>query len=246
MPEALLGRCGFEDCNIPVAGKSEWGMDTLTRKMKGHVSLLSTFMQSLTQGQMYVDAGSNFYLQTFEPDDATPVATVTLVYKGLRYGTPIPDVQSSVVSSVGSTSADYSAENSGKGRIYKTIPLWHFSYVEPTGFEEDVENGSRKVYTTGATMEFNYKAAETKYRYVQSGRPTGARYSVTDIVADPSFRRVRIVTSDGSIYGIERQVFFGLTPVASPTVVSFSSKNVIGTPFYECEDVIRLEYGNAA
>jgi hypothetical protein len=105
-----------------------------------------------------------------------------------------------------------------------------------------VGTGVRTRYTTGATMQFTYRAAQTRYRYISTGSPSGPRY--TGLAIDPPapiLDQVHIVLSDGFVYGRERIDDFGLAPVARDRVVSFSSQHVIGSPFFECEDVVRRQ-----
>lgn len=248
MAQALLGNCGFADVTFPVAGKSEWGMDTLQRRLSGHVSLLEAFMATLMQGQIYVSNGNNFYLQSWESDDSTPVATVTLNYKGLRGGTPIPDIQRQVVSAVGRVSADYSDETGGLGRAYRKDLLWAIGDTVPgPGSFGTTAAYERQRYTTGAVMEFTYKAMQTTYRYIKTGQPVGPQYSTVGVSYTQVPEDVRIITADGSIYGqIGWQQFFDLFPVQTQRVVSFEAKQVLGSPYWECEDVIRLELGDPA
>lgn len=245
MSLALLGNCGFEEAAIPLKGKSEWGLDTLTRKMKGARSLAKAFIATLAQGQAF----EGYNLQTWEADDDPQVAIITLNYKGLQTGgTPAPDVRRQVVSAAGQTSKDFSGENDGKGRIYKKVPIWAYHYAAPepgTGAFADMVVGQRDVYTTGATMEFNYKAMEAEFRYVTIGDLAIPQHSTVETAFTPFPITARIVTSDGAKYGLERMASLELTPVTIDRVVAFESRHVIGTPFYECTDVVRRELGNA-
>lgn len=244
MALATLGRAGFEDSTIPVAGKSEWGMDTLMRRMTGYIGNLEAYLATLSQGLTYNFLGTLFYLQSWQPDDSTPVATVQLNYKGLRGGTPVPDVQREIVAAKGNISRDYTEENDGKGRPYRKEVLWRFQYVTPSGAEFDDEQiGERDVYAAGATMEFTYKAVETRYRYVRVGEPSGPRYHTVGINYTQTIEDARITTSDGAVFGYDRALFFNLVPVQIQRDVGFTSHHVIGSPFWECEDSVRLELG---
>lgn len=242
---SALGRTTFEDASIPVPGKSEFGMDTLTRKMTGYVGDLVAFIASLHQGDTFNFNGILFYLQTWNPDDATPVSTVTLGYKGLASGgTPTPDVQTEIVSATGSTSSSFSDENAGLGRAYRQDLLWTLTNAIPSDSLDSgiVGTGKRTRYTTGATMQFTYAAVQSRYRYVRVGKPNGPIYTNIDIPAPPILLdQVRIVLSDGAVYGREKITEFELHPVGKARVISFSSSHVIGSPFWECEDVVRYQ-----
>lgn len=241
MSIALLGDGTFQDVMTPAKGKSEWGMDTLTRKMSGARSLLEAFIATLAQGQIF----QGYYLQTWEPDENPQVAIMTLVYKGLlNGGTPIPDVESEVVPAVGSCSKNYSTENSGKGRIYKNN-VWRSFLQLDTGAQTEVENGSLPVYTTGAIMEFTFDAVQSSFRYIHVGKPNGPQFTAPDIPFNPVIRRKKIITSDGSVYGNNAPSSLAdLVPVQINRVLGFNSKHVIGTPYYECTDVVRAELGD--
>lgn len=232
MSVAILGRGTFEDLYLPVKGKSEWGMDTLTRKMSGARSLLEAFIATLRQGDGY----QGYYLQTWEPDDNPDVATITLNYKGLLPGgTPLPDIQSEIVTASGTMSKDYTAENEGKGRQYRKQLLFG---EEPRQLQD--------VYTTGATMEFVYRAAQSTYRYIRQGAPANPFYSAVAIVYTPVIEKARITTADGSIYGIDRQAFFELNPSQRNKLIGFVTRRVIGTPYSECQDTVRVELHDPA
>jgi hypothetical protein len=242
MSLAILGRATFEDLYEPAKGKSEWGMDTLTRKMSGARSLLDAFIATLAQGQIF----EGYYLQTWEPDDNPDIATVTLNYKGLlTNGTPVPDAQTEIVLSKGVRSADYSSENDGKGRLYATGVLGQFGTATPgPGEYGTMVQWTFQKFCTSAVMEFTYRTAQTRYRYISIGRSSAPRYSTVNFPFDPQIINRRIVTSDGSTFGADFEVRFGLTPVENEQVVSYSSRQVIGTPFFECEDTVRIELGN--
>lgn len=249
MSLATLGNCGFDDVFTPAKGKTEWGMDSLTRRMVGARSLLEAFLATLAQGQVYppnATPGTGYFLQSWEPDDNSQVATVTLNYKGLEPGgTPEPIAKSEVSPAAGAISKNYTSENSGLGRLYKTVPLWKYQFIAPTGITVDEVVSTRPVYTTGATMEFTYDAVQTVYRYISVGKPIAPRYYVVDIPRIPVVKKSRISTADGSIYGTNAPVALttDLTPIVLNRVVGFSSEPVIGSPYYECQDVVRRELG---
>lgn len=240
MSVAILGRGTFEDLYSPLKGKSEWGMDTLTRRVSGARALAEAYIAGLTQG----DFRQGYYLQTWEPDDNPNVATITLNYKGLLTGgTPVPDIETEIVTTTGTTTNDYSTENDGAGRLYGKQVIAQILDTVPGGFgttAEFIKNG----YAVGATMQFNYKAIQARIRYINVGEPSGPQYTAIGVHFDPSFDNARIVTSDGATFGIDRMTFFELEPQQlPPRIISFNSKHVIGTPWWEAEEILRLELG---
>lgn len=228
---SALGSTNFLDASVPVPGKSEFGMDTLVRRMTGYVGGLVDFIASLNQGDTYLFGEIVFYLQSWQPDDATPISTVTLNYKGLKPGgTPEPDIETEIVASTGGTSADFSALNGGIGIAYRKEP-----FGEPPGTID--------IYTTGATLEFTYDAAQSTYRYITTGKPGGPQYEHIDIDFVPTIKTGRMRVANGEIYGVNgpEDVFSPLEPVPEERVVGFNSKHVIGSPFWECTDIVRME-----
>lgn len=243
MAIATLGRTGFEDSTIPVPGKSEFGMDTLTRKMVGVVSGLEAYVASLNQGATYVFNGVVFYLQSWMSDDATPIASVTLSYKGLKTdGTPIPDIQTDIASAVGRITKSYLHANGGLGITLRNRVLWRYGITNPvSGVVEDEIVATRPVYTVSATAEFLYHAVESRYRYIRTGRPSAPEYDAVESSYVPEVEEARITTSDGATYAKSDMSSLDLLPEPHTRVVSWSNKNVIGSPYFECEEVVRLE-----
>jgi hypothetical protein len=254
------GNAVFDDICAPASGKSEFGMDTLTRKMMGDRSQLAEFLAGLHQGDVLVYNGADFYLQTWQPDESTPWATVTLLYKGLLAGFPETDIQTEFVTSAGSVSANYMLENPdpfaggvGKGRIYNRRELSRSATI-PGFYTADLVvpfSGGyilyKNVYTLGATMEFTYIACQSTYRYIAGDKPGAAAHDAIDIAYDPVIKRARIHTADGALFGIDSAANFDFAPggtsapVQLDVVVAFTSKHVIGSPYYECTDVVRRE-----
>lgn len=246
-----LGSTEFRDASVPVPGKSEFGMDTLVRKMTGYVGGLVDFISSLNQGDTYLFGDIIFYLQSWQPDDSTPIATVTLNYKGLKPGgTPTPDVENERVFTTGGTSQRYADENLGLGRAYRKDLVW--TVGDQTPEPGDVYGISaafyRTRYTTGANLQFTYRAVQSTYRYISVGKPNGPRFEVVDLphdpdgnlIYDPVLEEVRIALSDGTIYGRQDIPFFDLQPVGRERCISHNSKNVIGSPYWEATDVVRF------
>lgn len=238
-----LGSGSFTDLYTPAKGKNEWGMDTLRRKVSGARSLLEAYLLSLAQGQVYQD----YFLQSWEPDDSPDVASVTLLYKGLATGgTPTPDIQTEIAPATGSISKSYAGENGGRGRVYQVKPILKIELGVFVGLgEENTILFDKDIYATGVTMEFTYDAVQTVYRYIKTGKPVAPTYFAVDIPRIPVIKRARYTTSDGTIYGINAPsaITIDLTPDILNRVVSFSANHVIGTPFYECQDVVRRELG---
>jgi hypothetical protein len=238
---SLVARCGFEDAGFPSPGKSEWGMDTLSRKMTGHISLLPDYVATLFQGITYEFNGATFYLQTWDIDDSEPWANVTLNYKGLIRGTPPSLIEKDVELAVGTLSKSFATENDGKGRIYGTQPLWKYFFETPSGEEQDTIVSTRQLYTLGANMEFSYRALINRYRYISLGEPSGPSHGLLIGSIDTNVDNVRITTAEGAVFGRERMNDFGFIISFAPKVSSFKAEQVPGTPYWECEDVVRNE-----
>lgn len=238
--QLLVGRCGFEDATIPAPGKSAWGMDTLTRRLRGHITNLNGYIAGLAQGQGYAAGGGIFYLQSWEPDEQSPIASITLTYMGLLSGTPPPDIRNEVVRTSGQTSASFADENNGLGRLYAKDLIYEFADGVPDNFSTTYK-GYRDRYAVSATAEFTYDAMQTTYRYVSVGPPPGPTYRSVQGYFDSTLSKVRITTSDGQLLGRSFLTSLELTPAAQERVVSHSSQQVFGSPYYLCEDVVRKE-----
>jgi len=80
----------FEDKVLPVASKSDWGIDTLTRQLSGAQPGLIDYINALSVGDTTSYNGQTFYLQSWSDDKDQTYPTVTLNYKGLFDGLPDP------------------------------------------------------------------------------------------------------------------------------------------------------------
>jgi hypothetical protein len=218
----LIGDCNFGDIHTPVRSKDEWGVDVLTRRMQGASSLLAAFIATLTQGQTL----QGFYLQTWDDDKHPIKPVVTLTYKGLFSGIPAPIAVNDIVQQTGSVSANFSSENGGKG------------------FQYGIDASGAPLYAVGATREFAYFAPQTVWRYIRNGQPTGPSYSNIGFIAHPSIIKSRIVTSDGAPFGgnAPAGLVSALGLSAGLMTVGFRSVPIIGTPYFECQDIVIYGY----
>jgi hypothetical protein len=231
------GNAEFDDMAVPAKGKNEWGVDTLIRRMRGARSLLPAFIASLAQGQSYQD----YFLQTWEIDDDPVFATVTLGYKGLLNGTPVPKNETRIMQASGSASISFVTENAGLGRIYKQQTL----YAEPL-FDDPIGQTvgitqKRNIYTVGAQIEFIYDAVESVYSYVRTGRPAAPRYNVVNSLFVPQVIEARGITADGSNFGKNDGLFTAFNLQIIQRAIGFNVAEITGTPFFECQDVVRKE-----
>lgn len=234
----ITGNAAFDDICRPLKGKNEWGLDTLVRKVKGDRALARAYIATLAQGASFVLAGSTYYLQTWDPDDDPVWATITLSYKGLLSGAlPAPIIINDVIHASGTTSANFSTENGGRGRVYrKEVTYKPFP-------QQNVIDAEKDIYATGATMDFTYETGETTYRYISNGQPSGPSHNTLGFVHTAMLLRARATTSDGTTYGVNMPIEIGpdLLPTAAARAISFSSQPVFGTPYFECQDIVRLE-----
>lgn len=240
-----LGRTGFEDRHIPAPGKSEFGMDTLIRELQGFVGengeLLKAFLATLGQGDTYTIGENIFYLQSWQPNNATPIGSVTLNYKGLRDGgTPIPDVQTDIVSASGRITRSYLDENGGFGRIFRNRAGGSINTTVSGAVVSQLVLSS-PVYTVSATCEFLYHAVESRYRYISEGQPDEPENTEVQSSYVPEIEEARISTSDGMVYPRSNLVAFDMEVEPRTRVVSWSAKNVLGSPYFEVEEIVRLE-----
>lgn len=249
MALAIIGDGTFRDSCVPLKGKTEWGMDSLTRKMTGARSLAEAFIATFAQGQAF----QGYNLQTWDSDDNPQVATITLNYKGLLAGgTPTPRSETQIMQASGSGSVSFTTQNNGLGIVYRKKPLYRFSFqgppdsvfINPVGPEfaiPDAVVAARDVYTTGAQVQFLYSAVQSVYSYISQGRPAAPRYEHVLSTFEPFVIEARGITADGFPFGKDSGVF-GLFNIQSiERVIAFNVTEVIGTPYFECQDTIRKE-----
>jgi hypothetical protein len=89
MAVVYKGRVGFEDTCQPAPSKSEFGMDTVTRVLKGSALLLQDFIKTIrTKTQCPGYEGCQ--LQNYSTDQNPVFPSISLFYKGLIDGN-LPD-----------------------------------------------------------------------------------------------------------------------------------------------------------
>ena len=222
MPTVIFeGDGSFDDRYEPVSGKSEWGMDTLTRGMSGAQTGLVTFIQGLAQGQTYSWNGNTYYLQSWEPDNDPVFPTVTLFYKGLNDGIPDPFVSGREM------------EQTSSATTNAPVSITFFDYESQT----DV---TREVMGTRTTR---YRTREATYRYIKSGRPTAPTYTTLDTAMTPIVLQSVITTDAGVSFASNAPA--ALATALTPSVYTETATNcvpVFGTPFFECEDNVMQYY----
>lgn len=233
----ITGNAAFDDTCRPLKGKNEWGVDTLVRRVKGDRALAPAYIAALAQGNTFVLAGSTYYLQTWDADEDAVWATITLNYKGLLGEIPDPIVSNDIVRLSGTTSADYSTENGGRGRVYRK-EVTYKPYPQ-----QNVIDAEKDIYATGASMDFTYETGETIYRYISNGQPDEAANDTLGFTPVARIIRARATTSDGTSYGLSMPIEIGpsLLPAEVTNVVGFSTQPIIGTPYFECQDIVRVE-----
>ncbi len=216
-----VGNSDFDDVCAPVAGKSEWGIDTLTRTLKGARYKLADFIATLAQGQSYA---GNYFLQTWEPDDTDPVwGSVKLQYKGLLGGTiPDPVIENAIVEATGNSS-----------HLFDPPYDW-------AGGDEDKK-------AISAVMDFSYYCGQTQYRYITDGQNSLGTYGSLGFGFETLIKKTRItvqtVNAGDIVFGGNAPVGIvsALTPVLSIGNINFQSHPVFGTNYFECEDTVRAE-----
>jgi hypothetical protein len=220
MPILYYGTEEFDDVCAPCEGKSDWGVDTLTRRVRGARNLLGAYIFGLAQGQAAPSNG-NFFLQSWEPDDSDPVwGNVVLQYKGFKNGTiPDPIIIPRIIEASGSSSHYFD-------------PPYDWGGDEPA---------------ISAVMEYTYYAGETVYRYITNGQPTNASHGILYTSYATSMKRSRITLDDGTVFGGNAPVgiMSAVQPVVAVNVVGFSANKIHGTSYWEAEDVVRGEFVGA-
>lgn len=211
------GDQSFADKYEPVSGKSEWGMDTLTRGMTGAQPGLVLFMQSLAQGQPFVFNFNTYSLQSWECDNNQVFPTVTLVYKGLYSGIPQPFVSGRTV------------EQASSQTTASPISTTYFDFASQASVTKDLMG----------TRNTRYLTREATYRYIHNGRPTGPTYNALDVAYPPEAIESIITTDAGASWtsNAPTALATALAP-ATYNVATMSCDPVFGTPFFECTDSV--------
>jgi hypothetical protein len=217
-PIAYQGHIEMRDMHIPVPGKDEWGMDTLTRTVRGPASLQEQFIRSLRQGTAFRFANSVFYLQTWAPQDHPIFPGASMSYKGLTNGIPGPIPSNSRTELVGSiTATDLSVTYHGKTIV-------------------------------SAQKEVKYIAPQTTYRYISKREPQKPSFSGVRGGSDVQVLDSRITAtfSDGTTQvfagGAPAAVATALAGSAVVFVVGPNATPIVGTPYWEAEETCMLKY----
>ena len=124
----------FEDKTLPVASKSDWGIDTLTRQLSGAQPGLIDYINALNVGDTTTYNGQTFYLQSWSDDKDQTYPTVTLNYKGLFDGIPAPIISfttnNQIITKV--TTTNYGDITQIYSYITRTTTTRYISTTSPT------------------------------------------------------------------------------------------------------------------
>lgn len=219
----------FLDLYTPVPGKSEWGMDTLTRRMIGYIDGLESFINGLDQGDTFTYNGHVFYLQTWENDDHPYKPTVTLNYKGLVEGIPDP----TSIDDMSIQSVNISADFDPPVTVGKETVRW----IDASG---TLQYLTSDVKASSATREIEFYSPQTTWRYIRGSRPVFSTYNSVN-GREPIVIRSVTRLDNGRVYtgNVAVAVASALGRVASNKVVGPNATPVHGTPYFECQDVVQ-------
>jgi len=236
-----IGQTNFDDVCQPIYSKSEYGIDVITRKMRGAAPNLLSFLNSLQQGQPMTQLGtidlgnvfggfgrssglSSFALQTWTSDDDPVYPTVTLSYKGLLNGV-LPKPIASNSESLQSTTITCAITTT-----------------------DTVESGGKTLTLSGnATRSIQYIANQTEWKYVSNQRVDGGTQTEitgrSPIVLYSVIRDENASDADGNKFPL---VFTGqnapgiyvvaLTPAEIIQQTAFECQIVPGTPYFEISE----------
>lgn len=212
-----VGNGAFEDMYEPVSGKSEWGMDTLTRVMAGKQTSLVSFVNGLNQGDTYSYHGNTYYLQSWEPDNDPVFPKIRMEYKGLFDGIPDPFVSGRTVEqSCSQTTADP-----------VTITYW------------DAATQSSVTGDVMGTRTSRYITRESTYRYITSSRPSSPTYTALDVAMAIIYLQSEITTDVGANFASNAPAALATALFPSAYLEYTTDTNpVFGTPFFENTDCV--------
>lgn len=210
----------LQETNLSTPSKDEWGMDTLTQQIRG--SIPAFLGVTPVQGNTYTYGAATFYLQTWQPIDHPVFPGYSLIYKGLIGGDlPDPLISSQRVEMLSTVTADGLSISYGGGTII---------------------SGAKEV---------KYETDQTVYRYITSSEPSAPTYTASigpGIIIKDSRITASWEDADGNISTITftgnapAGLVTALTATPSDVVSGPNWETVVGSPYYECVDVVRLEY----
>lgn len=204
---------GFIDTHEPVPGKSEWGMDTLMRTMRGTQPNLATFVASLAQGTTYTFNGNTFYLQSWEPDGNPVFPSVTMNYKGLTGGIPTPKASGGTVEQT----LTLSAQSVG---IYTTATR-EIRYLTRQSSTLYIATTAPTAGSHGLDVSFDVYSSFIS-SVIRATDSSGNDYVFAGATAPSA-------------------LVSALTPVGTLDRIVPHSSPVVGSPWHECEDTcVRL------
>lgn len=216
-PIIYKGDGSFLDLFEPVSGKSEWGMDTLTRVMAGAQENLVAFVETLAQGATHSFNGNTYYLQSWEPVNEQVFPKITLLYKGLIDGIPEPFVSGRTVEQSSSQTTD------------TAVSITYFDFKAQGSVTKDVMGTANRRYLT----------RESTYKYITSSRPTSPTYVSLDVPMDVIYLESIITTDAGVNFASNAPAALAtaLAP-AITTATTTQTMPVFGTIYFENEDVV--------
>lgn len=204
---------GFISQFDPVPGKSEWGMDTLMRTMRGTQPNLPAFMNSLAQGQVFTYFGHSFFLQTWECDNNPVFPAVRLMYKGLING-------------VAGT-----APKASGGEIEQSITLSAGNVPGYTSATRDIRYLTRQSTTLYITT-----SRPTAGTY-------GLDASFSPVILYSVIRATDTAGNNYVFNGTDAPAALVSALTPAPSVVSLPDcQPVVGSPYFECTDRSSLLY----
>lgn len=226
MPQVTYGGIVFtgvidvmHDQFYPRPEKNEWGVDVLTREVRGCVPAYLEFETTLEQGAAFEFNGKTFYLQTWQQIGDPVFPGLRLTYKGLINGIPTASETRSATMQSATISAEVTSSTSTYGDIY------------------------------AASKDVQYISPSSTWRYITTTQPTGAAYSdafgsvtvLKSVITVNSIKdeQERTFTMSNTA---PAAVVTALTKSALPIAVSHTSNPIYGTPYWECEDVVALLY----
>jgi hypothetical protein len=149
---------GFTEQALPSLSKSEFGIDTLTRKFKGPATKLVSYLAGLRQGSQ-PSGYSGFYLQTWSVDDNAIFPCVTLLYKGLIGAIPNPIISDSITIQTVTISTASPSQASREIQFYANETKYKYiTNARPAGYKyKDVSIGTDPI-----VINSNIKTADGK------------------------------------------------------------------------------------
>jgi len=194
----------------PMPEQNEFGVEVLTREVRGTVATCQSFVKSLTHGLPYAFAGVNFFLQGWQAIADPVFPGVRLTYKGFKSGAP---KDKSRTESVAMSANKGATVTSGGEELTCTKDAQYIGHQTTYDY-----------FVTSKPDGARYSAVDSSLNVVY----LNSRINVTDSTG-------KTTTYVGNA---PSDVATALSLTETDTTTGFTFERIYGTPYFQCQDVV--------